>query len=38
MNVAVDTVGQWERGGRRPAGAALKLLHVVRNKGLDALR
>ncbi len=38
MNVAVSTVSQWERGERRPTGAALKLLHVVKRSGLDALR
>jgi putative transcriptional regulator len=38
LNVAVSTVSQWERGERRPAGTALKLLHVIRNKGLDTLR
>src|SRR5277367_3806523 len=38
MNVAVNTVSQWERGERQPTGAALKLLHVVRQNGLDALR
>src|SRR5271170_7061452 len=38
MNVAVNTVSQWERGERQPTGAALKLLHVVRQSGLDALR
>jgi putative transcriptional regulator len=38
LNVAVSTVSQWERGERRPTSTALKLLHVVRNKGLDALR
>lgn len=38
MNVAVNTVSQWERGQRRPAGAALKLLHVVRRSGIEALR
>ena len=38
LNVSVSTVSQWERGDRRPGGAALKLLHVVKNKGLDALR
>jgi putative transcriptional regulator len=38
MNVAVSTVSQWERGERHPTGAALKLLHVVRQNGLDALR
>jgi putative transcriptional regulator len=38
LNVAVNTVSQWERGERRPTGAALKLLHVVSTKGLDAVR
>jgi putative transcriptional regulator len=37
MNVAVNTVSQWERGKRQPTGAALKLLRVVRQNGLDAL-
>jgi putative transcriptional regulator len=38
MNVAVNTVSQWERGERHPTGAALKLLNVVKHNGLDALR
>jgi putative transcriptional regulator len=38
LNVGVTTVSQWERGLRRPTGTALKLLHVVRSKGIDALR
>lgn len=38
LNVAVNTVSQWERGERRPTGAALKLLHVVRRNGIEALR
>ena len=38
MNVAVNTVSQWERGERQPTGAALKLLNVVKRNGLDALR
>jgi putative transcriptional regulator len=38
LNVGVMTVSQWERGLRRPTGTALKLLHVVKTKGLDALR
>ncbi len=38
MNVAVSTVSQWERGERRPSGAALKLLHVVKHNGIGALR
>ncbi len=36
MNVAVSTVSQWERGERRPSGAALKLLHVVKRGGIGA--
>jgi len=38
LNVTRKTVSQWERGERRPTGAALKLLHVVKMKGVDALR
>jgi putative transcriptional regulator len=38
MNVAVNTVSQWERGERQPTGAALKLLNVVKHNGLDVLR
>jgi putative transcriptional regulator len=38
LNVAVNTVSQWERGARRPTGAALKLLHVVKRSGIEALR
>ena len=38
LNVKPHTVSQWECGERRPTGTALKLLHVVMIKGLDALR
>lgn len=38
LNVETQTVSMWERGARRPKGTALKLLHVVKAKGLDALR
>jgi DNA-binding transcriptional regulator YiaG len=31
-------VSQWERGERRPTSTALKLLHVVKSKGLEPLR
>ena len=37
LNVAVSTVSQWERGERHPAGTALKLLDVVRRRGLAVL-
>lgn len=38
LNVETQTVSMWERGARRPTGTALKLLHVVKSKGLEALR
>lgn len=38
LNVETQTVSMWERGARRPTGTALKLLHVVKTKGLDVLR
>lgn len=38
LNVETQTVSMWERGARRPTGTALKLLHVVKSKGLAALR
>jgi transcriptional regulator with XRE-family HTH domain len=38
LNVAVNTVSQWERGERHPTGAALKLLHVVKRNGIQALQ
>jgi putative transcriptional regulator len=38
LNVAVSTVSQWERGERHPTGAALKLLHVVKQNGIEVLR
>ncbi len=38
MNVAMSTVSQWVRGERRPPGAALKLLHVVKCCGIGVLR
>ena len=38
LNVKTQSVSMRERGERRPTGTALKLLHVVKAKGLDALR
>jgi putative transcriptional regulator len=38
LNVAVNTISQWERGERHPTGAALKLLHVVKRSGFEALQ
>jgi putative transcriptional regulator len=38
LNVAVSTISQWERGERHPSGAALKLLHVVKQNGIGVLQ
>ena len=34
LNISVYTVQKWESGDKKPTGAALKLLHMVKNKGL----
>lgn len=35
INVSTATVKQWERGERKPSGAALKLLFIIQNKGIE---
>lgn len=37
LNVTKGLVSKWERGEKRPAGAALKLLSLVKKNGLDAI-
>ena len=37
LNVTVGYVSQLERGTKRPAGAALVLLNVIRRKGIEAI-
>jgi putative transcriptional regulator len=37
LNVSVGVISQWERGEKRPAGASLKLLVLVRDRGLVAI-
>jgi putative transcriptional regulator len=37
LNISSSTVQKWEIGQKRPTGAAVKLLHLVREKGLDSL-
>ena len=37
LNVTKDSVSQWERGQKKPAGASLKLLSLVERKGLEAI-
>ena len=37
LNVTTNAVGQWERGEKKPTGSALKLLALVREKGISAV-
>lgn len=37
LNVSKNLVSEWERGMKRPGGPALRLLEIVRRKGLEAI-
>src|SRR5216683_3605113 len=37
LNVRPKLVSEWERGAKRPSGPSLKLLSIVKTKGLDAI-
>lgn len=37
LNVTTGYVSQLERGAKRPTGAALALLNVIRRKGIEAI-
>ena len=37
LGVTKDSISQWERGAKKPAGAALKLLSLVEHKGLASI-
>ncbi len=37
LNTSLSTVQKWEIGQKRPTGTALKLLHLVRKKGLEVV-
>jgi putative transcriptional regulator len=37
LNMSVGYISQLERGTKRPSGAALALLNVIRRKGIDAI-
>ena len=37
LNVGKNQVSDWERGIKKPSGAALKLLTLVKNKGIEAI-
>lgn len=35
LNTSLSTVQKWEIGQKKPTGTALKLLHLVQQRGLD---
>jgi|SRR5579872_3196513 len=37
LNVRKDAISKWERGEKRPDGPSLKLLNLVKSKGLRAI-
>jgi putative transcriptional regulator len=37
LNVRPKLVSEWERGEKKPRGPSLKLLSIVKLKGLDAI-
>jgi putative transcriptional regulator len=37
LNISVSTIVQWEKGIKHPNGTALKLLNIIKNKGLEAI-
>jgi putative transcriptional regulator len=37
LNVPVTLVSQWERGEKKPSGPSLKLLSLVKHKGLETI-
>ena len=37
INTSVHTVQSWEQGSKKPSGPALKLLHIIDEKGLAAI-
>src|SRR5882757_11513806 len=37
LNVRPKLVSEWERGAKRPSGPSLKLLSIVKTKGLGAI-
>lgn len=38
LNTSLSTVQKWEQGQKKPNGPSLKLLNLVEQKGLEALR
>lgn len=37
LNTSLSTVQKWEAGQKRPAGTVLKLLHLIQERGIEAV-
>lgn len=37
LNVTTSLVSKWERGEKKPGGPSLKLLSLIKRKGIDAI-
>ena len=37
INTSVSTVQKWEQGAKKPSGPALKLLHLIADKGIEGV-
>lgn len=37
LNVSKNLLSDWERGVKKPSGTALKLLTLVKNKGIEII-
>ncbi len=37
LNTSPSTIQKWERGDKKPSGSALKLLHLIAEKGLAGI-
>ncbi len=37
LNISLSTVQKWEIGNKKPSGPSLKLLNLIKRKGLDAV-
>jgi putative transcriptional regulator len=37
LNTSLSTVQKWEIGQKKPTGTALKLLHLVKERGLEVI-
>ena len=37
LNTSTSTIQKWEQGNKKPSGSALKLLHLIDEKGLASI-